>query len=411
MRKFSFGLVLLIGLLTVVQIAAAAATNHTNTSIPSTVLEENSPALTLDYKIYIENFAGGVISKVVDGVHYVMGNVTTPATSAYEPTDGYWAAHYVRSLDGNYGAVTGMGVNAIHLFVGPEQAYDPAVAQTGPSNVWKPRLISILPAGEPAGTGKIGTNIAGGTQLFGGWSAAYVGSPVKYYASNQQWRPIEEFYRTNSYNTAPTRILIEVYKPTTVHGQLDYIVFENEVGGDVTLIYENGYSKTIATVLQRVEGHGRFAGSEYAELGRVRANHGGVICLSTSNNTGLASQRGGFQIIPANHAKYLRHFLDSNYIGRAQWMIVGPLGSEPEDLLDPVYYDSSLSYDPAWEAIAPLFGMYIKPKQIPNNKALSTYFEISKDGGITWQDPDLLQGNADDESLMDVTHIRIKLNY
>lgn len=392
-------------------IAAAKVTNHVKTSVPSTVLEENNPSFTLQYKIYIENFKGGVISKVVDGVHTVMGNVVTPATSTYEASDGYWAAHYVRALDGTYGAVTGMGVNAMHLFVGPEQAYDPSVAQLGPANVWKPRLISLLPSGEPGGSGRIGTNIAGGSEIFGGWSAAFVGSPVKYYTSSQQWKPIEEYYRTNGYNTAPTRILIEVYKPTTSHGEVSHIIFENEVGGDVILKYANGYTKTIATVLQRVNGHGRFAGSEYAGLGSIRANHGGVLCLSTSNKTGDPNLRGGFQIIPANHAKYLKYFLNSSYIDAPQWMVVGPLGSDPTNLSDPTYFNTALSYDPAWEAIAPIFGMYIKPKYIPGNKAASTYFEVSKDGGLTWQDPDLLQGNVSNTSLMDVTHVRIKLNY
>jgi hypothetical protein len=395
--------------------ALAEVANTGKTTIPDPVLEENHPTLELQHRIYVENFDNGVISRVDNaGNHTVIGHVTAPATTTYQASDGFWAAHYSKASDGTHGNVTAIGVNALHIRVGPEEVYDPEVAQSGKDNVWVPQLISILPSEEGSGSGRIGTDIPGGSALFGGWTSVYVGSPVRYYTSAGEWRPIEEFYRTNGYNTAPKRLLIEVYQPSTAQGKVSYITFENKVGGTVRLEYPNGYSKDIATVLQRVEGHGRFAGSEYAEVGRVRANHGGVLDLSTSPKVGKITsidERGGFQIIPPNHAKYLAHFLNSSYIGRAQWMIVGPLNSTPDLLDDPIYFDGQkLSYDPAWEAVAPIFGMYIKPKQIPNEKELSTYFEISKDNGATWTDPDVLQGTSD-TSLIDVTHIRVKLNY
>ncbi|MFK4997520.1 hypothetical protein ACI2OX_08260 [Bacillus sp. N9] len=81
-------------------------------------------------------------------------------------------------------------------------------------------------------------------------------------------------------------------------------------------------------------------------------------------------------------------------------MIVGPLGSKPDRLLDPTYFDENgISYEPHLEATAPLFSMYIKPKYVTNHdilpkhvnrdkvpekviKGQSTHYQFSYDGEL-----------------------------
>ncbi len=432
-------IILLIFVILLLTSTAAVGSNFLNSNVPDEVLSENNADYNLQYSIIIENTEGGSIYKVNhNGKETKLGNVTRAADSTYTASDGFWAAQYTRSIFGSSANVTATAVNAMHLRVAPDYMYDPREAQKGRSEVWKPQLISLLPdreyfkAGNGPHPGRIATDIPGGTGLFGGKSSAYVGSPVKYLTDAGDWADLEKYYEENSIGTAPQKLKIEVYKPSSEYGSPSSIVFENQVNGDVTLNYENGFTKTIATVLQRVEGTGRFGGSEYAHTGYLRANHGGVIDLSTSPYAGFTwdiEQMGGFQIVPSNHAVYSRYFLDLNYIDRPQYMIVGHKGSTPENLFNPVYYDESegLSYDPHFEGIAPLFANYLKPKyvtthdRIPENaikdrvpempiKGQSTHFQFSFDGGETWQDPVPVTGTHDD-NLAEMTHIKIYLNY
>ena len=119
------------------------------------------------------------------------------------------------------------------------------------------------------------------------------------------------------------------------------MIFENRFGGLIYLkyYYLERYPKVIGQVLRPVLGVGRFLGSHYTAKGRLRANHSGVICVSTSPYGKI----GGFQIIPANHAmspemKYARRL--------TQWMVIGPLDAR----------------DPSLEGVAPFFCYYLAPR-------------------------------------------------
>lgn len=417
----------------------AAASNFLNSDIPDEVKPESDADYELQYSIVIENVDDGTIYQVMpDGEEKKLGNVLVPADATYTASDGFWAAQYSRSIFNSSANVTATAVNSMHLRVAPDDIYNPEQAQKGRYEVWKPQLITLLPdreydkAGQGPHPGRISTDIPGGTELFGGTSSAYVGSPISYLTESGEWEDVEKYYRENDTDSAPEHLKIDVYKPSTEHGSPSSIVFENKEGGDVVLNYDSSYSKTIATVLQRVEGTGRFGGSEYADNGFVRANHGGVIDLSTSPYEGFTwdtELRGGFQIVPANHAVYSRHFLDLNYLDRPQYMIVAHTGAESDNLYDPIYFDEEdgLSYDPHFEAVAPLFANYIKPKHVTNHdklppqankdqvpkrtiKGQSTHFELSYDGGKTWHKSEPATGVHDD-NLIDVTHIKLHLKY
>jgi hypothetical protein len=177
--------------------------------------------------------------------------------------------------------------------------------------------------------------------------------------------------------------------------------------------------KHVADVIQRVSGTGRFVGSEYADVGRIRATHPGVICFSTSPKVGYttnSNQRGAFQFVPANHAKYLNYNLQQNsIIGRAQWGIVAHIGADRSLLNDSRYIiNGRISYDPIWEAVSPLFGQYIKPKHIPGDLTNSTFFQVSSDFGSTWSHCPAILGVTDPSTGSPVnnwTNIRVYLRY
>lgn len=414
-------------------VCLAAISNITGTTIPSQAAAENQPSMTTLYKIYVENFAGGVVSKVDNnGTHTRIGYVKRPATLAKDASDGFWASHYEKAWDGTHGAVTAAAVNAIHLRVGPEAAYDPLNPYA-----WKPKLVSLGIredydyAGGVYSDAMIYTDIPGGSGIFGGWTAPFVGSPVQYYTASGTWRPITEYFAGDYSKTVPKRLLIVVAQPSTADGSPDYLEFENWAAGDtvggvtksangrVLVHYGNGTQRHVADVIQRVTGTGRFVGSEYAEVGRVRANHPGVLCLSTSPKVGYTTdpeKRGGFQIVPPNHAKFLSYNLgQDSFIGKPQWMIIGQVGASASMLYDTRYtIDGKLSFDPAWEAVAPVFGMYVKPKHVPNDVANSTYFRISRDFGTTWEDSPTITGVTDPTTGSPVnnwTNIRVYLRY
>ena len=408
--------------------AYAQSNNFTNAAIPPEVASENAPTYTLTHKIYIENFANGSVS-VIDfsGKHTIIGYVYRPATVAKNSSDGFWAAHYDKGIDGTYSCVTGIGANAMHLKVGPQAAYDPLNP-----NAWAPKQISVGikedydHANGSYSNSMIYTSVPGGTNIFGGSCAPYVGSPVKYYTANGTWESLDSYFNGDFTKQIPKRLLIEVYKATTENGEIEYIEFENWAAGDtvagvtqtgnghVSVHYSNGVTKYIADVIQRVQGTGRFSGSEYAEVGRLRAAHPGVICFSTSPKSGFTNNsnlRGGFQFVPANHAKYLSYTLNQDsFIDRDQWGIIAHIGATADELYDSNYViDGQVSYDPVWEGVAPLFAEFLTPRHIPGNQANSTYFVVSNDFGETWSECPAIQGvtDAEDSPVATWTNIRI----
>jgi len=76
------------------------------------------------------------------------------------------------------------------------------------------------------------------------------------------------------------------------------IRFENCKGGGIFFENDKKYHK-IGSVIQPIKGIGRFPGTKYAPSSSVRANHPGVICISTSP----LGEIGGFQIIPYEHSQ------------------------------------------------------------------------------------------------------------
>lgn len=181
------------------------------------------------------------------------------------------------------------------------------------------------------------TDIPAGTAIFGGQWAPLVGSVI-YLAPDLlhgQYAPLTADYVPRDGDTLAIRVARHKYNP-------EWIEFENSFGGLIWVKELGLDAYPIGQVLKPVVGIGRFLGTQYAGLGRIRAAHPGVLCISTSPDNLI----GGFQIIPRDHAMspemtYARV--------KTQWMVVGPLWA----------------LDPSWEGLPPLFTDYFYPAFTP----------------------------------------------
>jgi len=261
------------------------------------------------------------------------------------------------------GQVAATSVNAIHLKAGVSR-----------------EIFSILPKEFLAPPNKyrsflspdssIYTNIAAGSAIFGGSFAPLVGSWVLIQ------RPAEAL-KTLPANFVPQNsdvYYVIVEQPDQYPTE---IIFENQFGGKVLATYPGLGQQVIGQVLSPLVGVGRFEGTNFAGVGRIRANHAGVIDISTSR----IGQIGGFQIIPSFHT------LDMPYVKRkTQWLVVGPTSVEGEGL----------------EGRAPLFKYFIRPNYRASDleasdwesKLLSRFLvEVKYQGGASWEPMPVLEIN------------------
>ncbi|WP_327585689.1 hypothetical protein OHA25_00440 [Nonomuraea sp. NBC_00507] len=413
---------------------------------PGVVLPENQATLQRQFDIEIVNVVGGAITHVgATGQRTRIGSVERPATRPMAAGDGFWASKYSRAVNGGGGHVLAASVYVLRLKAGPDQVYDPRFYDTwrpGDPQDWRTSLINIRPDRyHEADSGRwqadtIYTDIVGGTGIFGGASSPPVGSPFTYYdEAARRWRPVTASFAGDYTKPPPRKLRFTVYKPVTQHGSPSSIEFENWAAGDtvagvehpangrVLLGYPGPEPVHIADVLQRVTGVGRFGGTEFAHAGQVDTNHPGALTLSTSPYAGFSHDenvRGGLQIVPANHVKWLSHRLGQNsFIGLPQWLIVGAAGVD-KALLDrrvPYLVDGQLSVFPGWEAIAPIFGMYVRTAYDAADPDCGTRFTVSTDYGRTWRSSPELVGMRDPSNcansscVQNWTNIRLHLRY
>ncbi len=301
--------------LTVTIAAILAVFGAVCTSLATEALSEGQEEL----RIRIVNTAGGEI-----GVSRNGGESWMPIGSVVHPALRVNANGYTASKWAHDSAVCAAAVNAIHIKV------------TNAADTGKGIIFSLAPAGAVVGAATrqasavTGTDIPAGESIFGGGLGPYVNSPV-YLLQGDELTPLPQDYVPADGDT----IVIIRQSPATA---LRYIEFENKFGGLVTAAYANGEREVIGQVLRPVTGVGRFPGGVDADCGRIRANHPGVIDISTSP----LGYQGGFQIIPREHASspelwYVRE--------KTQWMVVGPVNA----------------LEPSWEGVAPLFADFILP--------------------------------------------------
>lgn len=247
------------------------------------------------WSIEIPLIEGEEAVATMDGVTYPLGKVLLVPSSSRYPA-------YTASAWGNPGHTCASAVNAIHILLSVEKD--------------KGRTISLVPSDTIAPAATPGTAVVlegkGGIGLFGAW-APPVGSPVSVRKADGTTAQLTS---DNSFSPGDT-LLIKV-DSTNIPTMVD---LENRPGGRVILWNASGPS-VVGRVIRPVGGTGRFDGTLYQSTGRLRANHSGVIDLSTSRY-GII---GGFQIVPLRHgdSPEMAHMWSMT-----QWMIIAPEAGSP----------------------------------------------------------------------------------
>lgn len=278
-------------------------------------------------RLRIQNSKDGVIQGSFDkGKTWLdLGHVEKP--TIHVNRKGYNASKY-----GPVGTVEASAVNALHFKADQNEKDNRGV-------IWSIAPKANTTAGEFSLQSEVSpdsavyTDIPGGTGIFGGPFTPFVGNQILLSQSldeTPQPLPTDYVPKVGDVWTIP------IMRPLRYPRQ---ITFENRFGGFIWLQFRGEEPKVIGQVLRPVEGIGRFVGSYFADVGRIRANHNGVIDISTSP----LNQIGGFQIVPANHAMSP----ETHYIREmTQWMVVGPVSV----------------LEPSWEGVPPLFSSYIRPR-------------------------------------------------
>jgi hypothetical protein len=327
--------------------------------VSSSISVENSPLLEEVYRIKIENKVDGLIEVSEDkgGSWEALGKVLYPTEKISK--HGYAAAMWVEA-----GRVAASAVNAIHIKSGAVDE-ERSIFSILPKDFLRPPKCyrSFL-----SPDSSIYTNINAGNGIFGGGFAPFVGNIVMLQSPDQQIVTLPQDYVPKVDDT----FYILVEKP------VDYpkeIVFENRFGGRISISYFSGDERVIGQVLRPVVGIGRFEGTRFADPGRVRANHAGVIDVSTSTYGNL----GGFQIVPALHGS------GTSYIKTGtQWMVIGPYKGD----------------DPSLEGMAPFFSGFINPSYRPEDledenweeKLLSRFLvQVKYEGKEKWKPMPVLE--------------------
>jgi hypothetical protein len=292
------------------------------------IAPENRPMMMEMCRIRIANTDGGTIEVSANkGQTWTsVGRVLLP--TKYISDQGYTASKWID--DGDVAAVA---VNAIHIKTDYNVSDDKGIIF---SLVPKEYFVAD-PKKRASQEAVIYTDINAGKGIFGGGDSPFVGNKVSTSDAYGGLYPIKTGYVPRMGDV----IVITVERPTRYPKE---IVFENRFGGLITIKYINGEKRYIGQVLRPLEGVGRFLGSEYADVGRIRANHAGVICIATSP-LGLI---GGFQIIPAGHG-LSKEMITARTL--TQWMVIGPVNA----------------LDPSFEGMAPFFKYYLQPRYNEND--------------------------------------------
>lgn len=319
------GFLLMVGVLGCLHAAADTVPCSPRTHGPSAEVEDfQAPAMEEIYRLRIVNDENGAVMGLHTGSTRwdMLGHVVRYTTQVSH--EGYTASKWAPM-----GAVAATAVNAIHIRTGYNTAKDKGI------------VFSILPQELQTASGtklqsylspdsSIYTDMPGGTGIFGGHWSPILGNKV-YLDCAGCLTPMAEGYVPQRGDVLVIPVMRPIYTPES-------IIFENRFGGFITLVNFDNTTQVIGQVLRPVAGVGRFTGTQYADVGRLRANHNGVIDISVSR----FGQIGGFQIIPREHAM-------SPEMTRArtmsQWMVVGPLDAR----------------NPSWEGVAPLFLNYLAP--------------------------------------------------
>ena len=275
---------------------------------------------------------------------------------------------YTASAWGQAGTVTASAVNAVHILMGVE--------------LGQGRTMSVLPRetiAPAAGPGAaIILDCKAGTSFFGAW-APPAGTRITVQTGVSE-HPLEDRLPSEG-----DTLVFKIYEEDAAY----MADFENRPGGRVT-VWGRGAPRVAARVIRPLGGVGRFEGTVFQRRSRIRANHAGVIDISTSDYGTV----GGFQIIPWDHALKSKEMQGA--WGATQWMIIAP--PDGKSMLG---------------GTTPLFGGSLVPGPSKGERLWdlwSTYgrrsLALARIDGGGWTMFPGVSGKSDD-ALKRVTHIRI----
>jgi hypothetical protein len=215
---------------------------------------------------------------------------------------------------GPAGTVVATAVNAIHLKARQNTRENRGVIWSlSPKADTEAGTTSLQSEVSPGSSAF--TDIPGGSGIFGGPFTPFVGNPI--FLDNDrdnQLKPLPAGLRAQ----AGRYLDILIQRPRRYPNE---IVFENRFGGSSPSLTAMKKSHALSDrycvpSLVSVGLWVRF----FSEVGRLRANHNGVIDVSTSPR----GKVGSFQIVPANHAMSP----ETHYVRElTQWMVVGPVSA------------------------------------------------------------------------------------
>lgn len=271
------------------------------------------------FRVSIENMAMGkvMVSRDKGANWHLIGTVRSPLSALRDIQDSEFTASDWAYL----GSVAATAVNAIHV----------KVAHPGKHA----RIFSVLPAelSDPDGfetsyrdnPSSIFLDIPAGTGLFNGRWGLRLGDPL-FLVQSGEWQPWPE-------NRVPLEGDVLGFVAKVAPESSWMIEIENVKNGAVMFVTGNGTPVQIARVLQPFSGSGRFLGTLFQDVGKVRANHPGVVDISTSP----LGQRGGIQIVPYFHSKAP----NLGYVhGSPVYMVLAALeGAAPLEGRGPLFMD------------------------------------------------------------------------
>lgn len=262
-----------------------------------------------EYWIKIQNSEKGKISvSKNEGDNWkTIGHVIVPIDNNITEPDkpGFTAADY-----GMDSSVVATAVNALHIRISKPGQFA--------------RIFSLLPEeccnmSEDYKSYKgsaIITDINGEKGIFGKEYAPYIGNMV-YLLKDGSMDLLPPDYVPQIGDEVVIKVI-----PPNIDKPIKYITIENKINGYVMIVYEDLSVNFVARVLKPVAGIGGFTGTSLAGSNRIRANHPGVLCISTSKHfknlsPDLNPPKGGqtgFQLIPYEHTlEYVS--AESNYEG------------------------------------------------------------------------------------------------
>lgn len=266
--------------------------------------------------------------------------------------------------------VCATAVNAVHILVNVENGSG--------------RIISLVPAVTVAPAAAPGAyfalDMSAGTGVFGGF-APLTGSKVAVLRNGQE-SPL-----TDTPQTGDTLIIRTALPENPAVYMVD---IENRPAGRVIAHYAHTGAKVIARVVRRIAGVGRFGGTVYQDVGRIRASHSGVIDVSTSRR----DEVGGLQIMPLKHA--LTSHEMANAWSLTQWMILAPLPGHPDlEGTGPLFKSALVPGPQLQDRLPDLWSQYGRKPLV-----------LCRRNGGNWEQLPEVSGKVDD-GLSDVTHLRI----